>query len=106
MLKYSESELIGNKKKLTEIKSSFPDLVKHISCKGLIGAIIFKDFAGKNTNEIIGNICEKCMQKGLLVVYTGRESIKLGPPLVISSEAIIEAMNIIKESIAEVIKDN
>ena len=46
------------------------------------------------------------MQKGLLVVYTGRESIKLGPPLVISSEAIIEAMNIIKESIAEVIKDN
>jgi len=93
-------------KKLFEIKNSFPDLVRHISSKGLIGAIIFKNFAGKNTNRIIGNICEKCMQKGLLVVYTGRESIKLGPPLVISREAIFEAMNIIKESIKETIKDN
>ncbi len=94
------------KKKLLKLKNSFPDLVKHISCKGLIGAIIFKNFAGKNTNKIIGSICEKCMQKGLLVVYTGRESIKLGPPLVISSEAIIEAINIIEESIMEVTEDN
>ena len=44
------------------------------------------------------------MQKGLLVVYTGRESIKLGPPLVITKEALLEAMEILKESILEIVK--
>ena len=43
------------------------------------------------------------MQKGLLVVHTGRESIKLGPPLVIDDEAILEAMQVINESLTEVL---
>ena len=42
------------------------------------------------------------MQKGLLVVYTGRESIKLGPPLTITDDAIKEAALIIDDSIKEV----
>ena len=46
------------------------------------------------------------MQKGLLVVYTGRESIKLGPPLTISKEAIIEAVEVIDETINEVFNKN
>jgi 4-aminobutyrate aminotransferase-like enzyme len=45
------------------------------------------------------------MEKGLLVVHTGRESIKLGPPLVITDEAIIEAFEVIKESIDEVLQN-
>jgi 4-aminobutyrate aminotransferase-like enzyme len=43
------------------------------------------------------------MQKGLLVVHTGRESIKLGPPLIIEDDAIIEAMQILEESLTEVL---
>jgi 4-aminobutyrate aminotransferase-like enzyme len=43
------------------------------------------------------------MQKGLLVVHTGRESIKLGPPLIITDDAMMEAVQIIDESINEVI---
>jgi 4-aminobutyrate aminotransferase-like enzyme len=39
------------------------------------------------------------MQKGLLVVHTGRESIKIGPPLTISDEALIEGLQVLKESI-------
>ena len=47
------------------------------------------------------------MKEGLLVVYTGRESIKIGPPLVISTNALKEGLDIINEAIREVfIKTN
>ena len=44
------------------------------------------------------------MQKGLLVVHTGRESIKIGPPLPIPKEALLEGINVILESIREIDK--
>ena len=43
------------------------------------------------------------MQKGLLVVHTGRESIKIGPPLVITMEALEEGLQVLEESIMELI---
>jgi len=46
------------------------------------------------------------MQKGLLVVHTGRESIKIGPPLTISNEALIEGLEVLEESIKENIYDD
>ena len=42
------------------------------------------------------------MQKGVLVVHTGRESIKLGPPLTITDEALLEGVGVIADSIEEV----
>ena len=45
------------------------------------------------------------MQKGVLVVHTGRESIKLGPPLTISDDALLEGIAVISESIAEVAEE-
>jgi 4-aminobutyrate aminotransferase-like enzyme len=44
------------------------------------------------------------MQKGLLVVHTGRESIKIGPPLTISRDALKEGVEVLRESIAELLK--
>jgi len=35
-------------------------------------------------------------------VHTGRESIKLGPPLTITDEALLEGIAVLSESIAEV----
>jgi 4-aminobutyrate aminotransferase-like enzyme len=46
------------------------------------------------------------MQKGLLVVHTGRESIKLGPPLIIDDQAILEAMQVLEESLTEVLNND
>jgi 4-aminobutyrate aminotransferase-like enzyme len=43
------------------------------------------------------------MQKGLLVVHTGRESIKIGPPLTISDDALEEGIGVIRESILELL---
>ena len=45
------------------------------------------------------------MQKGLLVVHTGRESIKLAPPLTISDEALLEGVDVLDEAIIEVLNN-
>ena len=42
------------------------------------------------------------MQKGLLVVHTGRESIKIGPPLTIADQALQEGIAVLGDAIAEV----
>jgi 4-aminobutyrate aminotransferase-like enzyme len=44
------------------------------------------------------------MQKGLLLVHTGRESIKIGPPLTIPDDALIEGLIVLEESIEEIVK--
>ena len=46
------------------------------------------------------------MQKGLLVVHTGRESIKIGPPLIINIEALKEGLDVLDESINEIINED
>ena len=50
-------------------------------------------------------ISELCMQRGLLVVHTGRESIKLAPPLTISKEALLEGLSVLEQSIADSIAE-
>ena len=41
------------------------------------------------------------MQRGLLVVHTGRESIKLAPPLSISEEALLEGIEVLEQCIKD-----
>jgi 4-aminobutyrate aminotransferase-like enzyme len=64
--------------------------------KGLIASLIFKDA------EFASRVAERCYQKGLLVVHTGRESIKIGPPLTIPDDALLEGVEVLCEAIAEV----
>ena len=45
------------------------------------------------------------MQKGVLVIHTGRESIKIAPPLIISDEALREGLQVIEDSIGEILKE-
>ena len=39
----------------------------------------------------------ECFFRGLLVVHTGRESIKLAPPLTITKDALKEGVNVIED---------
>jgi 4-aminobutyrate aminotransferase-like enzyme len=91
---------------LNKIKNNYPDRVFAISGNGMIAAILFKN---PKTNEpdayFASMVSEICMQKGLLVVHTGRESIKIGPPLIISDQALIEGLSVLEESIKEAINE-
>lgn len=89
---------------LERIKNNFPDHFSLIQGKGLLAAIIFKTKDGKALPKLCDKIAELCMQRGLLVVHTGRESIKLAPPLVISEEALMEGLSVLQQAIEDSIK--
>lgn len=90
---------------LEKIRSQFGDYLSWIEGKGLLAALIFKDRNGNPLPKLCDAIAELCMQSGLLVVHTGRESIKLAPPLSISKEAMLEGLSVLEQSIASCISD-
>jgi 4-aminobutyrate aminotransferase-like enzyme len=94
------------KDNLNQLKENSNGRISHILGEGLISAILFKDpETGDADGLTASKIAEKCYEKGLLVVHTGRESIKLGPPLTITDEALLEGLSVISESFYEVIKE-
>ena len=82
---------------LLNISHKFPDLIS-IYGKGLIAAIVFSK-NHKNINRKLKKLVELCIKDGLLLVYTGRESVKIGPPLTITKNAINEGTEILKKNI-------
>jgi len=99
-----ESERKGKvlNSQLRQLQADYPQLISGIYGKGMIASIVFQDpKTGTPNPEFVSRVAEKCMQKGLLVVHTGRESIKIGPPLVISDTALLEGISVIRESILD-----
>jgi len=86
------------KKGLDTIMKRNPNYIKYVMGKGMVYALIF-DNKINNIGERLRRVCFNAMQNGLLVVYTGRESIKIGPPLTISKNAIVEGLNVLNEQI-------
>jgi 4-aminobutyrate aminotransferase-like enzyme len=93
------------KDKFSQLKEKSEGRISHVLGEGLISAILFQDpKTGKPDGLTASLIVEKCYEKGLLVVHTGRESIKFGPPLTISDEALMEGIEVIYEAFNEVIE--
>ena len=93
-------------KELNKIMKILPEAIESINGEGLIAAIIFKETKKKNIRFELKKIVEKCMSEGLLVVYTGRESIKIGPPLTITIGALKEGISILQNNIIKVLNKN
>ena len=89
---------------LNEIKKKYHNIIGYAFSKGLIGSIIFLESGKINGAEIASRVSEKSFYKGLLVVHTGRESIKIGPPLTISEDALNEGIQVLDESIGEILQ--
>jgi 4-aminobutyrate aminotransferase-like enzyme len=87
--------------KLNAIKDKYPNHLQYVLGKGLLSALIFIDKNGNALSDLCDVISEKAFQKGLLVVHTGRESIKLAPPLSITKEALIEGIEVLDQCIRE-----
>jgi acetylornithine/succinyldiaminopimelate/putrescine aminotransferase len=73
------------------------ELVSKVNYKGMVAGIIMK------STEVANKVVESCLLNGVLPVCTFRESIKLGPPLTISMDAIEEAFDVIEEAINGVV---
>ena len=89
---------------LEAIRKKFPDHISTVLGRGMVAAILITDpktrLADPHTASMI---CEKALHKGLVLVHTGRESIKMGPPLTIPDEALLEGLQVLEESIREII---
>jgi len=88
---------------LERIKRDNNKIVKHVSSRGLIAAIIF-DNKNRKIKKFISHIVFRCMQKGVLFIDTKKGAIKIGPPLVISDSAILEGMEVLENTINELRK--
>jgi 4-aminobutyrate aminotransferase-like enzyme len=92
--------------RLSELKKKYADRISYVFGKGLLAGVLFKDPKISEPDGFFASqVCEKAMQKGLLLVHTGRESIKIGPPLTIPDEALEEGLDVFDEAIAETIQD-
>lgn len=91
---------------LKNLQKKYSTIISDVCGKGLIFAI---HFINPKTNfydvEFVDRLIEKCMEKGLLLVRTGSGTVKIGPPLIIPEDALLEGVEIIDESILECIKD-
>ena len=81
---------------LEKLTQRFTDKISCVLGNGLIAAVLFN-----GPHEFVSRVVERCYQKGLLLIHTGRESIKIGPPLTIADDALIEGVQVIGEAISE-----
>jgi 4-aminobutyrate aminotransferase/(S)-3-amino-2-methylpropionate transaminase len=104
----SNSEVLGRlfHEKLDELKNRFSDYISDVLGIGLLAALHFNDTSRTPLNTLCDRICEFAMQRGLLIVHTGRESIKLAPPLTISEEALLEGIEVLASCIQDAIDEN
>ena len=91
--------------KLSLLQKKHSKYISSVQGTGLLAAVIFTNSDKKPLSELCDLISEKCLQTGLLVVHTGRESIKLAPPLIINEEELLEGIDTfsiaVEESIIE-----
>ncbi|MEI8012402.1 MAG: aminotransferase class III-fold pyridoxal phosphate-dependent enzyme [Candidatus Omnitrophota bacterium] len=89
---------------LLALQKKYPQYISYVLGKGMVAAVLLVDpVTGGPGSLMASHVCEKAMQKGLLMVHTGRESIKIGPPLTIPDAALKEGLSVLEACLAEVI---
>ncbi len=78
-----------------ELKKINSDMIELVRGKGLLNAVIIKPKNGKEAWDV----CVKMAENGLLAKPTHGHIIRFAPPLIISEEQLMEAVEIIKKSI-------
>ena len=71
----------------------------------MLAGVIFNDQKGQPLASLCDQIAEGCMHRGRLVVHTGRESIKLAPPLCINETALLDGLYVFEQTIADCIAE-
>lgn len=83
-----------------------PDVVHEIYGKGLVWAVFIRNPRTNDLDvELVDRLIERAMQKGLLSIRTCCGTVKLGPPLSIPDEALVEGIEVLAESLDEILKE-
>lgn len=79
----------------SEMRKIDSEMVELVRGKGLLNAVVIRPKGGKTAMDV----CLKMAENGLLAKPTHDHIIRFAPPLVISEEQLMEAVEIIKDSI-------
>lgn len=80
--------------------------ISSIQGHGLVAAVLTAAVGETDAATVASKISWECMRRGLLVVHTGRESVKLAPPLTIDVAAMEEGLNVLREVVRDVENEN
>ncbi len=78
-----------------EMRKINSDMIGQVRGKGLLNAVVIKPKGDKTAWDV----CVKLMENGLLAKPTHNDIIRFAPPLVISEEELMQAIEIIKKTI-------
>ncbi len=81
----------------SELQKIESDMVELVRGRGLLNAIVIKPKNGKTAWDV----CVALKENGLLAKPTHQHIIRFAPPLIITKEQVIEAIEIIKKTIAQ-----
>jgi 4-aminobutyrate aminotransferase-like enzyme len=88
-------------------KKQMPGCIGRVLGRGLLWGVFLIDPATGLLDPVFcDKVVERCMQKGVFHIRTGRGTLKLGPPLNIPDDALIEGLRVTGEAIAEVAGEN
>lgn len=94
------------KNKFNEMKDRFPDRIIAIHGMGLaFAAVVVKPGTKDLDIEFVDRVIERAFEKGVMSIRTMTGTIKVGPPLTIADDALVEAMDVLIESMKEIIAE-
>ena len=86
------------------MQSRHPSLIQFVNGAGMCAALILQDPARPGQPlPICSDVCIACLQRGLLTIHTGRESLKLTPPLCITEAALLEGLAVLEKALLDVV---
>lgn len=93
-------------RELLKWQEEYPKLISYISSRGLVAAVFFaKEGSDELDIELVDELIYRAMLKGVNSVRTLSGTIKFGPPLSIPEDALVEAINVYKECLVEILED-
>lgn len=94
------------KQKFKEMKELFPDRIRAVHGLGMaFAAVVVKPETKELDVELVDRIIERAFEKGLMSIRTMTGTIKVGPPLTIPDDALNEGMDILIESMKEIVEE-
>ena len=89
------------------MKAKFPDRIAAIHGMGMaFAAVVVKPGTKELDVELVDRVIERAFEKGVMSIRTMTGTIKVGPPLTISDEALVEAMDVLIESMGEIVSED
>lgn len=92
---------------LAELQAAFPEVIGSVQGRGLVAGVhITRPGSEEPDGDLAFRVVERCMEKGLLMfspVGLGGATIKIAPPLCVTTEAVQEGVSVLREALEECI---